>query len=146
MLRNPVKPCREIAFSKFERIRNWDSIGFNIKQVLEVLFFDVLRVIGIFGKSSSNRLANRGYSIKVIGWGKNSGVIGYRDGSYGGETISNFNREAGSFLTICLKVSVGCLSLDLLLAIVTLQKFMGKEIRDGILRSFNILNIKIENA
>ena len=146
MLRNPVKPCREIAFSKFERIRNWDSIGFNIKQVLEVLFFDVLRVIGIFGKSSSNRLVNRGYSLKVIGWGKNSGVIGHRDGSYGGETISNFNRRSRFIFDNLFGGFSRCLSLDLLLAIVTLQKFTGKEIRDGILRSFNILNIKIENA
>ena len=67
MLKNPVKSWREIAFSKFERIKNCDSIGFNTKQVLEILFFDILRVIGIFGKSSSNRLVNRGYSIRVIG-------------------------------------------------------------------------------
>ena len=54
--------------------------------------------------------------------------------------------ETSSFLTICLEVSVRWLSLDLLLAIVTLQKFTGKEIRDGILRSFNIFNIKIKNT
>ena len=54
--------------------------------------------------------------------------------------------EAGSFLTICLEVSTGCLSLDLLLAIVALQKFTSKEIRDGILESFNIFNIKIKNT
>ena len=72
---------REITFSKSERIRNGNSVGFNIKQVLEILFFDVLRVIGIFGKSSFNRLVNRGYGIRVIGRGKNSGVIGPRDGS-----------------------------------------------------------------
>ena len=71
----------EITFSKFERIRNGDSVGFNIKQVLEILSFDVLRVIRIFGKNSFNRLVNRGYGIRVIGRGKNSGVIGPRDGS-----------------------------------------------------------------
>ena len=76
-----MKHWREIAFSKFKRIRNGDSVGFNIEQVLEVLFFDVLRVIGIFGKSSFNRLVNRGYVIRVIGRGKNSRVIGPRDGS-----------------------------------------------------------------
>ena len=81
MLRNLVKSCREIGFSKFERIKNCDSIGFNTKQVLEILFFDILRVIGIFGKSSFNRLVNRGYGIRVKGRGKNSGVIGPRDGS-----------------------------------------------------------------
>ena len=53
--------------------------------------------------------------------------------------------ETGSFLTIGLAVA-GVLSFDHLLAIVTLQKFMGKEIRDGILRSFNIFNIKIKNT
>ena len=52
--------------------------------------------------------------------------------------------EAGSFLTIFLEVSARCLSLDLLLAIVTLQKFMGKEIKDGILGSFNIFNINLK--
>ena len=62
-----MKSWREIAFCKFERIKNCDSIGFNTKQVLEILFFDILRVIGIFGKSNSNRLVNRGYSIRVIG-------------------------------------------------------------------------------
>ena len=76
-----MKHWREITFSKFERIRNGDFVRFNIKQVLEILFFDVLRVIGIFGKSSFNRLVNRGYGIKVIGQRKNSGVIGPRDGS-----------------------------------------------------------------
>ena len=76
-----MKHWREITFSKFERIKNGDSVGFNIKQVLEILFFDVLGVIGIFGKSSFNRLVNRGYGIRVIGRGKNSGVIGPRDGS-----------------------------------------------------------------
>ena len=75
-----MKHWREITFSKFERIRNGDFFGFIIKQVLEILFFDVLRVIGISGKSSSNRLVNRGYGIRVIGQGKNSGVIGPRDG------------------------------------------------------------------
>ena len=54
--------------------------------------------------------------------------------------------EAGSFLKICLEVSAGWLSLGFLLAVVTLQKFTGKEIRDRILRSFNIFNIKIKNA
>ena len=76
-----MKHWKEITFSKFERIRNGDSIGFNIKQVLEILSFDVLRVIRIFGKNSFNRLVNRGYGIRVIGRGKNSGVIGPRDGS-----------------------------------------------------------------
>ena len=76
-----MKLWREITPSKSERIRNRGSVGFNIKQVLEILFFDVLRVIGIFGKSSFNRLVNRGYGIRVIGRGKNSGVIGPRDGS-----------------------------------------------------------------
>ena len=76
-----MKHWREITFSKFERIRNGDSVGFNIKQVLEILSFDVLRVIGIFGKNSFNRLVNRGYGIRAIGRGKNSGVIGPRDGS-----------------------------------------------------------------
>ena len=66
MLRNPLKSWREIAFSKFERIRNCDSIRFNTKQVLQILFFDILRVIGISGKNSSNRLVNRSYSIRVI--------------------------------------------------------------------------------
>ena len=73
MLRNPVKSLKEITFSKFERIRNGDSVGFNTKQVLEIFFFDVLRVIGISGKSSSNRLVNRGYGIRVIGRDKHSG-------------------------------------------------------------------------
>ena len=55
--------------------------------------------------------------------------------------------EAGSFLTICLAVSAaGCLSFDHLLAIVALQKFMSKKIRDSILGSFNIFNIKVENT
>ena len=76
-----MKHRREITFSKFERIKNRDSVGFNIKQVLEILFFDVLRAIGISGKSSFNRLVNRGYGIRVIERGKNSGVVGPRDGS-----------------------------------------------------------------
>ena len=76
-----MKHWKEITFSKFERIRNGDPVGFNIKQVLEILSFDVLRVIRIFGKNSFNRLVNRGYGIRVIGRGKNSGVIGPRDGS-----------------------------------------------------------------
>ena len=55
--------------------------------------------------------------------------------------------EVGSYLTSGLGVSVaGCLSFDLLLAIVALQEFMGKEIRDIILRVFNIFNIKIKNT
>ena len=58
-------------------------------------------------------------------------------------TISK--EETCSFLTIGLSVA-GLLSFDYLLAIVTLHKFMGKEIRDGILRSFNIFNIKIKNT
>ena len=53
--------------------------------------------------------------------------------------------EIGSFLTISLSVA-GLLSFDRLLAIVTLQKFTGKEIRDSILGSFNILNIEIKNT
>ena len=93
ILRNTVKPWREITFNKFEGIRNWDSVGFNTKQGLEILFFDILRVIGISGKRSFNRLVNRGCSIRVIGQGKNSGVIGPRGGSQGGETVSNFNRR-----------------------------------------------------
>jgi len=48
---------------------------------LEILFFDVLRVIGISRKSISNRLVNRGYGIRVIGRGKKNEVIGPRDGS-----------------------------------------------------------------
>ena len=76
-----MKLRREITLSKSERIRNRGSVGFNIKQVLEILSFDVLRVIRIFGKNSFNRLVNRGYGIRVIGRGKNSGVIGPRDGS-----------------------------------------------------------------
>ena len=42
-------------------------------------------------------------------------------------------------MTIWLLLS-GVLSLDLLLAIMTLQKFTGKEIRNGILGSFNIFD------
>ena len=42
-------------------------------------------------------------------------------------------------MTIWLLLS-GILSLDLLLAIMTLQKFTGKEIRNGILGSFNIFD------
>ena len=54
-------------------------------------------------------------------------------------------REAGSYLTGCLEVSVvGCLSFDLLLAIVALQEFTSKEIRNSIFRTFNIFNIKIK--
>ena len=53
--------------------------------------------------------------------------------------------ETCSFLTTGLAVA-GDLSFYHLLAIVTLQKFTGKEIRDGILRSFNILNIKIKKT
>ena len=79
-----MKHWREITFSKFERIRNGDSVGFNIKQVLEILFFDLLRATGISGKSNFNRLVNRGYGIRVIGLGKNSGVIGPRDASWDG--------------------------------------------------------------
>ena len=60
-----MKHRREITFGKSERIKNRDSVGFNIKQVLEILFSDVLR--GIFGKNSFNRLVNRGYGIRVIG-------------------------------------------------------------------------------
>ena len=60
-----MKLWREITPSKSERIRNGGSVGFNIKQVLEILFFDVLR--GIFGKNSFNRLVNKGYGIRVIG-------------------------------------------------------------------------------
>ena len=56
-------------------------------------------------------------------------------------------REAGSCLINCLVVFVaGCLSLDLLLAIVALQEFTSKEIKDDILRTFNIFNIKIKNT
>ena len=59
-----MKLRREITLSKSERIRNRGSVGFNIKQVLEILFFDVLR--GIFWKNSFNGLVNRGYGIRVI--------------------------------------------------------------------------------
>ena len=55
--------------------------------------------------------------------------------------------EADTFLTICLVVfAAGYLSFDLLLAIVALQKFTSKKIRDSILGSFNIFNIKVENT
>ena len=53
--------------------------------------------------------------------------------------------ETGSFLTIGLVVA-GDLSFDLLLAIGTLQKFTGKEIRDRIVGTLNIFNMKIKNA
>ena len=56
-------------------------------------------------------------------------------------TISR--EETCSFLTSGLSVA-GLLSLDRLLAMVTLQKFMGKKIRDNILRSFDIFNIEIK--
>ena len=57
-----------------------------------------------------------------------------------------FSREEiGSFFTGGLSMA-GLLSLDRLLAMVTLQKFTDKKIRDNILRSFYIFNIKIKNT
>ena len=53
-----MKLWREITPSKSERIRNGGSVGFNIKQVLEILFFDVLR--GISWKNSFDGPVNRG--------------------------------------------------------------------------------------
>ena len=58
MLQYPMKFRREITPSKSERIKNRGSVGFNIKQVLEILFFDVLR--GIFWENSFNGPVNRG--------------------------------------------------------------------------------------
>ena len=55
--------------------------------------------------------------------------------------LTIFKEEIGSLLTSGLSVA-RLLSLDRLLAMVTLQKF--KEIRDIILRSFNIFNIEIK--
>ena len=48
-------------------------------------------------------------------------------------------REVGPCLTSCLVVSVAwCLSLDLQIVIAALQEFKSKEIRNNILRTFNI--------
>ena len=58
-------------------------------------------------------------------------------------TISR--EKIGSFLTNGLSV-VELLSLDRLLAMMALHKFTGKKIRDNILRSFDIFNIKIKNT
>ena len=63
----------------------------------------------------------------------------------GTEGIGPLIGEVGSYLTSYLVVFVpGCLSLDLLLAIVARKKFMGKKFKDSILKIFNIFNIKIK--
>ena len=53
-----MKLRREITLSKSERIRNRGSVGFNIKQVLVILFFDVLG--GTFWTNSFDGPVNRG--------------------------------------------------------------------------------------
>ena len=63
--------------------------------------------------------------------------------SWLGVTSSGF--ISGSLLGgILLEVEVAFLAF--LPAIFILQKFTGKEVRDGVLASFNIFNVKIKNT
>ena len=62
----PVEIQGKIICSKFKGVFDHSFVGFNGKQVLEVLFFNILRSIGVLGEGGFNRLVGKDQSIRII--------------------------------------------------------------------------------
>ena len=91
IFRNPMKVQRKIILSKFLEICNHSPVGFNRKQVLAILFFDITGSIGISWKSSLNGMNSNGNRIWIIRGCKNNWIIGFRNGTKDSKATSNFN-------------------------------------------------------
>ena len=81
----------KIIYRKFHGICDHSPVGFNRKQVLAILFLNINRSIGIFGKSDLNRMVSNDNSIWTIGGYWDSGIIGFRNGTKGSKVVSNIN-------------------------------------------------------